>query len=106
MSFVKSKLGNKMWPQKKIEKQIEKLEASAPHQLGGKRIVQGMKKEGNQSHIHIIVSRKDASNSFSLSPGSKYKASEVIMNGKIVRRGFDRDAFYSKAEKTFLSLIH
>jgi hypothetical protein len=86
---------------KKIEKQIEKLEASAPHQLDGKRIVQGMKKEGNQSHIHIIVSRKDASNSFSLSPGSKYKASEVIMNGKIVRRGFDRDAFYSKAEKTF-----
>jgi hypothetical protein len=86
---------------KKIEKQIEKLEASAPHQLDRKRIVQGMKKEGNQSHIHIIVSRKDASNSFSLSPGSKYKASEVIMNGKIVRRGFDRDAFYSKAEKTF-----
>jgi hypothetical protein len=86
---------------KKIEKQIEKLEASAPHQLDGKRIVQGMKKEGNQSHIHIIVSRKDATNSFSLSPGSKYKASEVVMNGKIVRRGFDRDAFYSKAEKIF-----
>jgi len=86
---------------KKIEKQIEKLEVSAPHQLNGKRIVQGMKKEGPQSHIHIIVSRKDASNSFSLSPGSKYKASEVIMNGKTVRRGFDRDAFYSKAEKTF-----
>lgn len=86
---------------KKIEKQMEKLEASAPHQLDGKRIVQGMKKEGNQSHIHIIVSRKDASNSFSLSPGSKYKASEVILNGKTVRRGFDRDAFYSKAEKTF-----
>jgi len=86
---------------KKIENKIEKLEASAPHQLDGKRIVQGMKKEGNQSHIHIIVSRKDASNSFSLSPGSKYKASEVIMNGKTVRRGFDRDAFYSKAEKTF-----
>ena len=60
-----------------------------------------MKKEGNQSHIHIIVSRKDASNSVSLSPGSKYKASEVMMNGKNVKRGFDRDSFFSKAEKTF-----
>lgn len=31
----------------------------------------------------------------------EYKASEVIMNGKTIRRGFDRDGFYSKAEKTF-----
>lgn len=86
---------------KNIEKQISRLEASAPHQLNGQRIVQGMRKEGNQSHIHIIVSRKDVSNTFSLSPGSKYKASDVEMNGKIVKRGFDRDAFFTKAEKTF-----
>ena len=86
---------------KKMKSQIIKLEAEAPHQQNGKRIVQGMKKEGNQSHIHIIVSRKDASNSVSLSPGSKYKASEVTMNGKLVKRGFDRDAFFTKAESTF-----
>ncbi|WP_298554619.1 MobB family relaxase [uncultured Algibacter sp.] len=86
---------------KKMKSQIIKLEAEAPHQQNGKRIVQGMKKAGNQSHIHIIVSRKDASNSVSLSPGSKYKASEVTMNGKLVKRGFDRDAFFTKAESTF-----
>ncbi|MFL1010990.1 MobB family relaxase [Flavisericum labens] len=86
---------------KKMKSQIAKLEAEAPHQQNGKRIVQGMKKAGNQSHIHIIVSRKDASNSVSLSPGSKYKASEVMMNGKLVKRGFDRDAFFTKAESTF-----
>ncbi len=84
-----------------IQNRILKLEQEAPHQQGGKHIVQGMKKEGDQSHIHIIVSRKDASNSVSLSPGSKYKASEVLMNGKLVKRGFDRDAFYVKAEITF-----
>lgn len=84
-----------------LRTQIEKLEREAPHQQNGKRIVQGMKKEGNQSHIHIIVSRKDATNSISLSPGSKYKSSEVVMNGKVVKRGFDRDSFFSKAEKTF-----
>ncbi|MFD0836678.1 MobB family relaxase [Mariniflexile aquimaris] len=86
---------------KKIKMQISKLEADAPHQQNGKRIVQGMKKEGNQSHIHIIVSRKDASNSVSLSPGSKHKASVVEMHGKLVKRGFDRDAFFTKAEVTF-----
>ncbi|MGB3344960.1 MAG: MobB family relaxase [Aequorivita sp.] len=93
--------GEKEGSIKALEKEINKLEREAPHQQNGKRIVRGMKKEGNQSHIHIIVSRKDASNSFSLSPGSKYKSSEVMMNGKMVKRGFDRDQFFAKAEKTF-----
>ena len=86
---------------RKMEKEIAKLESQAPHQQNGKRIVQGMPKAGDQSHIHIIVSRKDASNRFSLSPGSKYKASDVELNGKTVKRGFDRDGFFEKAEKTF-----
>ncbi|SHI26701.1 MobB family relaxase [Leeuwenhoekiella palythoae] len=86
---------------KRMKKEIAKLERQAPYQQNGKRIVQGMRKDGNQSHIHIIVSRKDASNRFSLSPGSKYKASDVKLNGEIVKRGFDRDTFFEKAEKTF-----
>ena len=86
---------------KSMKSKVAKLERQAPHQQNGKRIVQGMRKDGNQSHIHIIVSRKDASNSVSLSPGSKHKASEVEMHGKKVKRGFDRDAFFAKAEKTF-----
>ncbi|TDN93332.1 hypothetical protein DET49_10458 [Salegentibacter sp. 24] len=86
---------------KSLQRKISKLEREAPHQQDGKRIVQGMPKAGNQSHIHIIVSRKDASNTFSLSPGSKHKASEVEMHGKKVKRGFDRDQFFERAEKTF-----
>ncbi len=85
----------------KIQREIKDLEENAPYKLNGKRIVQGMLKEGNQSHIHIIVSRKDITDSFSLSPGSKYKASEVEMNGKMIKRGFNRDAFFQKAEQTF-----
>ncbi|MGB3775907.1 MAG: MobB family relaxase [Leeuwenhoekiella sp.] len=85
----------------KLQKEIGRLERQAPHQQDGKRIVQGMAKAGNQCHIHIVVSRKDASNTFSLSPGSKYKASSVELNGKNVKRGFDRDKFFDKAEKTF-----
>ncbi len=86
---------------KSKEREIAKLEREAPNQQDGKRILQGMTKAGNQSHIHIIVSRKDASNSFSLSPGSKYKVSDVEMNGKIIKRGFDRDRFFQSAEETF-----
>ena len=86
---------------KSKEREINKLEREAPYQQEGKRIVQGMPKAGNQSHIHIIVSRKDASNTVSLSPGSKHKASEVEMHGKQVKRGFDRDKFFESAEKTF-----
>lgn len=83
------------------EQQISRLEKQAPHRQNGERIVQGMQKDGPQSHIHIIVSRKDTSNRFSLSPGSKYKASTVEFNGKVVRRGFDRNTFFENAEKAF-----
>lgn len=98
--------GNKKGNIKQLNTKILKLEAQAPHQQNGKRIVQGMQKAGNQSHIHIIVSRKDASNSVSLSPGSKYKTSDVMMNGKLVKRGFDRDSFFAKAEQTFDSAFN
>lgn len=83
------------------EQQIKQLEQDTPHKRNGKIITQGMAKEGSQSHIHIIVSRKDQSNQYSLSPGSKYKASEVVMNGQTVKRGFDRDAFFKNSETTF-----
>jgi len=85
----------------RLKFKIAQLEREAPHQQNGKRVIQGMQKEGSQSHIHIIVSRKDASNKFSLSPGSKYKSSDVEMHGKKVGRGFDRDAFFEKAERVF-----
>ena len=88
-----------------LNKQISRLEREAPHQQNGKRIVQGMSKEGPQTHVHVIVSRKDMSNKYSLSPGSKYKNSETVFNGKSVKRGFDRNRFYTVSEKTFDKLF-
>ena len=88
-----------------IEKDIRKLVREAPYKIRGQVVEAGMKKEGSQSHIHIIVSRKDASNSYSLSPGSKYKASEVKMHGKMVKRGFERDRFIQNSEKAFDKLF-
>ena len=86
---------------KALENEIARLEREAPHQQQGKRIVRGMPKEGFQSHVHIIVSRKDRSNTRSLSPGSKYKKSITVLNGKEVKQGFHREAFFKAAERTF-----
>ena len=86
---------------KSLEREIRQLQIKAPHRVNDKMIIQGMQKPGNQMHVHIIVSRKDQSNSVSLSPGSKYKASEVVINGRTVKRGFNRDSFFEKAEKKF-----
>src|SRR5690606_36121127 len=76
-----------------------------PHQINGEIIRQGMKKPGLQTHIHIIVSRRDVTNSFSLSPGSKYMGSQVELNGKLVKRGFNRNEFFERAEKRFDSVF-
>lgn len=86
---------------RQLENDIKKLIRDAPYKIRGQVVEQGMKKDGLQSHIHIIVSRKDGSNSYSLSPGSKYKASEVVMHGKTVKRGFERDRFFQNSEKAF-----
>ncbi len=86
---------------KTIKKEIERLEKEAPHKIDGKRIVRGMKKEGMQNHVHIIVSHKDVTNTFKLSPLSQHKAAETVLNGKTIKQGFNRDKFYEAAEKTF-----
>ena len=85
----------------KLKLKIGKLEKEAPHQQQGKRVVRGMKKEGMQTHVHIIVSRKDVTNTYSLSPGSKFKESETVLNGKKVKQGFHRDRFFEIAERRF-----
>jgi hypothetical protein len=86
---------------KRIDRQIAKWERKAPNQIDGKRVVQGMKKPGMQQHVHIIVSHKDAADTHKLSPLSQHKAAETVLNGKAIKQGFDRDAFYLAAEKTF-----
>ena len=86
---------------KATQREIERTRKAAPHQQNGRMVESGMPKAGAQTHVHVIMSRKDQSNRYSLSPGSKYKASEVAFNGKQVKRGFDRDRFFQKAEQQF-----
>ena len=61
----------------------------------------GELKEGLQSHVHIIVSRKDMSNTIRLSPFANHKNSKNILNGKQVQVGFNRKEFVQRGEMVF-----
>ncbi len=61
------------------------------------------KKEGLQTHVHIVVSRKDKTMKTSISPlaNSRGKGKEHKLNGKVVGVGFDRDEFKQRCETQF-----
>ncbi|GAA3657938.1 MobB family relaxase [Flavivirga jejuensis] len=99
--IVKVELGDLKGNVKLIQKQIDKLIGQAPHKIDGKLLVEGMKKEGVQTHVHIIVSRKDVTNTYSLSPGAKFKENTTVLNGKEEKQGFHRNGFFEGAEKRF-----
>ncbi|WP_420600952.1 MobB family relaxase [Flagellimonas sp.] len=86
---------------KKLQQKIDKLMAEAPHKINGKLVAEGMKKEGFQTHVHIIVSRKDVTNTYSLSPNSQHRKNTTILNGKEQKQGFDRNKFFDAAEQRF-----
>ena len=45
-------------------------------------------------HVHIIVSRKDATNTFKLSPRTNHRR----VSSGVIKRGFDRDTFYRSCD--------
>jgi hypothetical protein len=61
----------------------------------------GEKKEGLQTHVHVVVSRMDESKRIRLSPMANAKNSKNIINGKEVQIGFDRMKFVQSCEKSF-----
>ena len=48
-------------------------------------------------HVHIIVSRKDATNTFKLSPRTNHRRG----SSGVIKCGFDRDTFYRSCERVF-----
>ncbi|GMN11353.1 hypothetical protein MTsPCn9_10400 [Croceitalea sp. MTPC9] len=85
----------------KMKRQVERLSKEMPHQIDGRPIKEGMQKPGHQMHVHIVMSRKDVTNRYSLSPGSSHRGSEGKLHGQTMKRGFKRDQFFGAAEKTF-----
>jgi hypothetical protein len=86
---------------KRLTAKIEALEANYKRDSNGTIILPGNIKDGLNTHVHIIVSRKDQSQRLSLSPLANSKGSENILNGKKVKIGFERTSFVENAEKLF-----
>jgi len=63
----------------------------------------GDKKPGLNTHIHIIISRKDRDMKMKLSPlaNERGRNNNSKLNGKRVQRGFDRNLYRIKNEKLF-----
>lgn len=70
---------------------------------GSQEILQPMMaKTGDNWHVHIAVSRRDATNSFNLSPNANGRGSKKhVLNGRKVRIGFNREAYKVECEHIF-----
>lgn len=54
-------------------------------------------KGGLQSHVHVIVSRKDMANKIQLSPNTNHRNTQK----GVVKGGFNKDNFYNRIEGVF-----
>lgn len=65
-------------------------------------VTEGQTKIGLQTHVHIVVSRRDKNMKVSISPLANSRGkSKHYLNGKEVKVGFDRDEFKQKSETLF-----
>lgn len=85
----------------KADERIKELEKQYIKNKEGTIIREGAKKDGNNLHAHIIISRLDKTQTMQLSPMANHKQSKNKLNGKEVAIGFNRDAFVSSGEKLF-----
>lgn len=91
-------------PSNKIKEQIETLEKKLHRDRAtGELVREGLKKGGDQYHVHIIVSRYDncPNKRFkgSMSPLANHRNSKMADKNSSV--GFNRDEFFNKSEKAF-----
>lgn len=77
------------------------LESKYVRDKEGTIILPGNQKAGDNTHVHIIVSRRDRAQKISLSPLANSKGSKNKLNGKEVKIGFDRDKYVSTIEQSF-----
>lgn len=87
-----------------VKKEIEDLKRSLfKDRVTGQVIREGMKKGGQQYHVHAIVSRYDncpnKRHRKSISPLSNHRSGTVA--NKNISVGFNRDKFFKKSEQSF-----
>lgn len=84
------------------KKEIKSLEAKYQRDEAGTVILPGNLKPGLNTHVHVIVSRKDRNQRVSLSPLANARSSKNHeVNGKKVQIGFNRKEFVQNCEIQF-----
>ncbi len=84
-----------------VEKKINVLEGQYQRDKGGVVILPGNAKKGLNTHVHVVVSRRDKQQRLKLSPLANSRGSQNKLNGKNVQTGFNRSEFVNKAERIF-----
>lgn len=87
-----------------VKKEVEDLRKRLfKDKVTGQVIREGMRKGGQQYHVHVIVSRYDncpnKRHRKSISPLSNHRSGTVA--NKNIAVGFDRDSFFKKTEQSF-----
>lgn len=83
----------------KLQRELEDKLHKTP---SGQIINEGLKKEGINAHIHVVVSRRDKDKEMKLSPFSKARHNDKHkIKDKEVTIGFERKNFALDCEKTF-----
>lgn len=75
-----------------------------------KEVINGLFKNGDykpglNSHAHIIVSRKDKTQSLKLDPTTKERSTQRTIGGNFYQVGFDRKKWTNRNEKSFDTLF-
>lgn len=85
----------------KLNRNINQLEKSYIKNSEGTTILPHAPKDGKNYHVHVVVSRKDMTQTLKLDPLTNSKGSYNMLNGEKVQIGFNRDKFAERAEKAF-----
>lgn len=98
-NFNKGLKGQDMLYFAKIEK--ERTYKGTDKEVKNREQKQGALKQGDNRHIHVIVSRRAKGNGAKVSPLANSKNNTAMLNGKKVQKGFDRQKFYTIVEESF-----
>ena len=85
----------------KLNVELAKLEKQYIRNTEGKIIKPHELKDGKNHHVHVVVSRKDMTQTLKLHPLTNSKGSANKLNGIDVQIGFNRDKFAERAENAF-----
>lgn len=91
---------------KKYEEKIDDLNRSLYRNSAGVIIDKGVSTGGLNMHVHVVVSRNNVLQNTKLSPLSKSRGGEQMLNGKKVMQGFNHEQWKQRSAERFNSMYN